>query len=95
MAELDPAVVHAEAERRIRKALDHIQEAQAQLGRAAAELSNLEHGSAVWSAIGKLYDRVHAAWYRVEAFRKGGRWALDDIARAALAKRLAEKGGTP
>jgi hypothetical protein len=96
VADLDPATVRAEAERRVRKALDHVQNAQAELDRACAELSNLERGVVVWRLIGKLYDRVHAAWYRVEEFRKQGRFTLDGIALEALAKRLeAQKPGAP
>jgi hypothetical protein len=90
-----PEITPAEAERRVQKALAHIQEAQAQLGRAAAELSNLEHGVVVWRMAGKLYDRVHAFWYRVEAFRKKGRFALDSIALDALAKRTAAQDPRP
>lgn len=93
MAELDPAVVRAEAERRIRKALDHVQQAQAELGRACEELSNIEPEPAARRLLGQLYDRVHAAWYRVEAFRKAGRFDLDGIARESLAKRLEQQGG--
>jgi hypothetical protein len=81
--------LQAEAELRVRRALDHIQTAQQHLGRAAAELSNLEGGAIVWRAAGKLYDRIHSFWYRVEAFRQGGRFRLDSIAAEALAKRLA------
>jgi hypothetical protein len=96
VADLDPAVVRTEAERRVRKALDHIQQAQLELGRASAELASLERGAVVWRLIGKLYDRVHAAWYRVEEFRKQGRFTLDGIALEALAKRLeAQKPGAP
>jgi hypothetical protein len=96
VADLDAAAVRAEAERRVRKALDHIQNAQAELGRACAELSNIERGVVVWRVVGKLYDRVHAAWYRVEEFRKQGRFTLDSIARESLAKRLAaQKLGAP
>lgn len=88
MADLDPDAARAEAERLVREALDHIQQAQTHLGRASAALSNLERGAAVWKFVGALYDRVHAGWYRVEAFRQAGRFKLDDIAGAALAKRL-------
>lgn len=89
MPDLDPAVVRAEAEARVRRALDHIQQAQLELGRASAELASLEGGVVVWRLVGKAYDRVHAAWYRVESFRKGGRFKLDGSATEALAKRIA------
>jgi hypothetical protein len=89
--EITEAEARAEANRRVRKALDHIQEAQNHLGRAQAELSALEHGAVVWKAAGALYDRVHAFWHRVEAFRQKGRFRLDSIARESLAKRLSEE----
>jgi hypothetical protein len=91
VADLDPAVVRAEAEPRVRRALDHIQRAQLELGRASAELASLEGGVVVWRLVGKLYDRVHSAWYRVEAFRKAGRFRLDGIANEALARRMAQE----
>jgi hypothetical protein len=89
-------LARAEAARRVQEALDRIQRAQAELERAAAALSNLEGGVVVWRLLGKLHDRVHAAWYRVEEFRKGGRFELDGIGVDALAKRLAaERRSTP
>jgi hypothetical protein len=78
----------AEAQLRVRRALDHIQRAQEEIGRASAELSSLIGGIPVWKAAGKLYDQVHRFWYRVEAFRQAGRFTLDDVSSAALAKRL-------
>jgi hypothetical protein len=45
----------------------------------------------VWRLLGKLYDRVHAAWYRVESSRKAGRFRLDGIATDALARRAAQE----
>ena len=89
MPDLDPVVARGEAERRIRKALEHVQRAQAELGRACEELSNIAPEPAARRELGKLYDRVHAAWYRVEAFRKSGRFDLDGIARETLARSLA------
>lgn len=83
MADLDTSA-QAEAERRVREALDHIQNAQLELGRAAAALSSLQGGAGVWSATGKLYDRVHAHWYRVQTFQQRGRFSLDGIASKAL-----------
>jgi hypothetical protein len=91
VADLAPEVVRAEAERRVRAALEHIQLAQLELGRAQGELASIEGGVVVWRLIGRLYDRVHEAWYRVEAFRAGGRFSLDSISREALAK----KAGAP
>jgi hypothetical protein len=85
-----PEQIRAAAEARVRHALAHIQEAQNHLHHAQAELSGIERGVTVWRLVGRLYDRVHAAWYRVEAFRKGGRFTLDGISTDALAGRLAK-----
>lgn len=53
---------------RVRKALDHIQAAQGQLDRACAELSTLVGGIPAWRRVSKLYDSVHAEWYKVKGF---------------------------
>jgi hypothetical protein len=86
-----PEQLRAEAEARVRRALAHIQEAQNHLGHAQAELSGIERGVRAWRLVGRLYDRVHAAWYRVEAFRKAGRFTLDGISTDTFAGRLAKE----
>lgn len=90
MADLDPTLARLEAERRVLRALDHIQRAQAELGHAQAALASLEGGVAVWRLTGKLYDRVHAGWYRVEAFRKAGQFGLDGLSREAFARHVSD-----
>jgi hypothetical protein len=81
--------IRAEEQRQLRQALEHIQEAQNHLGRAGAILSNFERGAPVWTAAAKLYDRVHAFWYRVEGFRKSGLYRLDSLSLESFEKRLA------
>lgn len=95
MPALDPKIVRAQADLTVRSALDHIEQAQRHLGEASALLSNLTGGAAIWLAAGKLYDRVHAFWYRVAQFRKAGRFSLDPLAQESLAKKLALKQTTP
>lgn len=91
MADLDPAAVRAEAERRVRAALAHIEAAQRELGAASEELSAIIGGLRPWERVGKLYDRVHAEWHRINVWlQKGPRQlGLDECGRDALAKRIA------
>ena len=50
--------------------LDHIQDAQNELGRAAQLLSTINHGGAVdWRRVNRAYDQIHKLWYRVAARR--------------------------
>lgn len=84
---LSPEQLRAEAQLRVLRALEKIQEAQNQLGQACAELSALQGGVPVWKATSKLYDRVHALWYRVERFRQQGRYRLDSVNVQALERR--------
>lgn len=83
-----PEQVRAEADARVRRALVLIERAQNDLASACGELSALVGGIPVWNACGKLTDRVRAYWYRVDRFRSGGRFKLDDIHTEALARRL-------
>lgn len=83
----DPCQRCIEAERRVRSALQLIQRAQAVVGEASSLISNIEGMAPQWSRLGKLYDRIHAEWYRVEDRRKRGRFTLDSIATDALRNR--------
>lgn len=71
---------------RIRRALDHLQEAQNLVGRALQELSPITGGALpVWNLGHRLYDRVHAYWYKVNALlqqKKAARLGLDHDPRA-------------
>lgn len=75
------------------RALRHIENAQNELAAACGELSRLKRGIPVWTACHKLTDKVHAFWYRVDSFRAGGRYSLDDVnveaLRAARARHVA------
>lgn len=84
----DPCQLWQEAQRRIKRALDSIENAQGRLGDALADLSSLVGCNQLWTTGGKIYDRVHAFWYRVEAKRKAGKFELDGISAEALRKSL-------
>ena len=56
------------ARARVRRALDEIQEAQNALGRALEQLSPITGGALpTYSKGHKLYDQIHAYWYKVKA----------------------------
>jgi hypothetical protein len=97
MPDLDPAIVRGEAERKVRAALANIEAAQRLLGKACEELCPIIGAVGPWGRVGKLYDKVHAEWHRVNAFlqNKRGRLNLDESGRAALARHLAANGPTP
>jgi hypothetical protein len=88
MPDLDPAIVQAEAQRKVRAALDHIEAAQRLLGSACEELCPIIGAAPAWGRVGKLYDKVHAEWHRVNALLDRRKLDLDESGRAALAKRL-------
>ena len=92
---MTPERSKAEAEARIRRALELIESAQGQLGEACAELSAVVGGSAMWSATSKLYDKVKAHWYRVEEFRRRGKFKLDSVNIEAIERRERFKGPAP
>jgi len=53
---------------KVQAALDHLQRAQAELGRAAQELSSLRFGHPQQLKVLALYDKVHSQWYRLRDF---------------------------
>lgn len=73
---------------KIQKALGHIHAAQDQLGHATGELSALVGGVRDWKRASKLYDDVHALWYRVDGLQHDKRVRLDDTNIAAIAKAI-------
>lgn len=81
-------IIQAEIQRRMKKALDHIQAAQNELGRAQAELSAIQHGAPECAAVGREYDRVRRLWYRVEKKTKYSKLGLDEMGVKSLQKRL-------
>ncbi len=78
----------AEADAKVRAALDHIEEAQQELGRACQELCPIIGGASQWKRVRALYDRVHDEWHRVHAWaeKRRGRLDLDGSGRSALAR---------
>jgi len=58
-----PALIRA----KLRRALHEIQEAQNGVGRALQELSPIIGALPTYSKGHKLYDQVHAYWYKVNA----------------------------
>ena len=58
-----------------REALEKLEQAQVILGEAAADLCSLQGVYAQYVSVGKLYDRVKATWYSLDA--RVGRAVLD------------------
>lgn len=86
-------VLRAEARLRADRACELIERAQNDLARACAELSSLCGGVPVWKATSKMHDRVKSLWYRVDGFRYGRNYRLDDTNVAALKARHKTAGG--
>lgn len=86
MPDLAPAVIQAEAQRKVRAALVSIEAAQRLLGKACEELSPIIGGAPAWGRVGKLYDKVHAEWHRVNALLDGRKLDLDESGRNALVR---------
>jgi hypothetical protein len=68
---------HLGAMVRVHRALDRIQEAQNELGRACEQLSAIRFGHPTQLRVRKLYDRVHAEWYRTRNLLEDPRIELD------------------
>ncbi len=84
-AEQQRIFLKAEAQRRVNCAMQAIERAQIELGNATQILSALQHGAPCWRATSKMYDRVHALWYRVQRLKHNSRVALDPLnTQAAL-----------
>jgi hypothetical protein len=65
MSDDQQQLLAAEAKRRVSLALRQIEDAQNALGHACSTLSSLDYACPMWKATSKLYDRVHAHWYKV------------------------------
>lgn len=76
----------AEALARIRRAMEHVEEAQRELGRAATELSSLLYCAPIGNQTMRLYDRVHAHWYKLQAKLKDKRVDLDGMSQLSWGK---------
>ncbi len=53
---------------KVKTALQHIQNAQEELGRATSALGSLRFGSGQCGRVSKLYEKLHAEWYRLRNF---------------------------
>lgn len=82
--------IRAEAIAKVARALACIQRAQNELDGAAEALSPLVGGVQMHKQVWALRERVHTLWYKVEGFRGGGCYTLDERNIEALAKRIAE-----
>lgn len=85
-----PEQIRADAVAKVARALACIQRAQNELDSASMALSPLVGGRQVHKQVTTLRERVHDLWYKVEGFRGGGRYTLDENNIQALAKRIAE-----
>lgn len=54
-------------EARVRAAMDHVQQAQIELGRAMADLSAVIGFIPEGDKLSALYDKVHSLWYKIRA----------------------------
>lgn len=90
---MTPEEKKAEVAVRVQRALGHIQNAQTELGRAAAELSCFLRGAPEWKRASKLYEMVHAFWYRVRD--RADRYQLDGITEQAIERRHKERQEAP
>lgn len=85
------ALLTAEAKRRVQVALRQIEDAQNLLGSACSTLSSLEAAIPAWQATSKLYDRVHAHWYKVRDRLEGNpKVKLDQLNADAILRRQAQ-----
>lgn len=85
-----PEQIKAEAVAKVARALACIQRAQNELDGALEALSPLVGGYQMYKQVRTLRERVHTLWYKVEGFRGGGRYTLDETNIEALARRIAE-----
>lgn len=69
-------------------AMQRIERAQNELASACADLSAIRGGVPIWKACSSLTDRVKAYWYRVETFRRAGKFGLDDLHTETLRQSL-------
>lgn len=86
---VDPLIAAA-ADAKVQAALELIEEAQRNLGRACQELCPIIGGAGQWKRVSASYDRVHAEWYRVHAWfeKKRGQLELDESGRRGRAEDL-------
>jgi hypothetical protein len=91
VADPTPEQIRADAERRVRAALDHVERSERELEAACQVLSPVIGALPDWERIGKLSIRVHAAWTHLHEVKPRAGYRLDDAGIRALAKRLSEE----
>jgi hypothetical protein len=89
MANPTPEQIRAEAERKKRVALDHIEAAQRSLEHACQELSPIIGALPEYERIGKLSLKVEEEWRRLRYVTPRAGYRLDEDGVRELAKRLA------
>lgn len=82
--------MRVESYAKVSQALKLIEQAQNDLNSACAALSTLVGGVPVWRATSKMSDKVRDLWYRVDRFRNGRRYYLDNLTVGAMLAREAE-----
>lgn len=75
---------HEQAVARVQRAMELTEQAQRLLEQAAVELSDVAHGAREWRRVGRLFEVVHAQWYRLRDLAWDPRIALDAVAGKAL-----------
>jgi hypothetical protein len=93
MADLDPTLVRLEAERRVQRALDHVERAERELEGACQVLSPVIGALPDWERLGKLSLKVHAAWVKLHEEKPRGGYGLDETGLRELARRLPDGEG--
>lgn len=82
-------VIPAAGLARFRAAMDHVVEAQRELGRAAREISDVRVARGAWRKVGREHDRVLALWRALARQRES--LGLDEIGAAALGTTALER----
>lgn len=83
-------------ERRMQEALDAMERAQRELGKACEALCPVLGGLNHWKRVGKLYDAVNEAWHNVNGFaererRKPAGLRVDDHHADYVAEKAAQR----
>lgn len=88
MSKLSESQIKDATQLRISLAMHHIHKAQDELGRAQQALSALCWGAKEHATAGKLYDRVHDFWYRVQRLKYKPKVRLDQTNIEALERQF-------
>ncbi len=79
------------AREKYRRAMALVEQAQRLIGDASAELCPVIWGNPDYQRLGKLYDKIHAEWYKLKHALdvRGPKLDLDETGRAAADRRAA------